>query len=837
MAYNNDIREEELKNRLRSDYFSDYDADHILGDIDFAVALPSGPQFFETEYILWAEAKKGASHDIYESLVQLIITIGKSKMQEKELPPKFLGAFDAEKIAFIPFHTVMEVYARNDFNWNIAPSDHKTKEFQEVLSLVKDTLERNSCIYHYGRDDRELRKFIRNAFRADPNRSKIRISKSNYIHIFFKWLEEVKPTISVDWEAAKKVGVYERDFYLADILSKDNCTIKEKLNVLLKNDHYITDRHIGTFGGETFTEIDFTDATPGNREGKAHSQFWKRYSRPPKKDYWDFMVSRQDLLVEQDVRERKGSFFTPHKWVFLSQQYLAEELGDNWQEEYYIWDCCGGTGNLEKGLTNPYRIWVSTLDQSDVDVMIDQIHTNNAQLLDSHVFQFDFLNGDFKNLPESLRKVLNDPEKRKKLIIYINPPYAEASNARTITGTGNNRKGLADTDIKSKFKKILGRAGNEIFAQFFVRIMTDIPSCIIAMFSTLKALQGPNFAHFRQTYKAKLCRLFIVPANTFDNVRGQFPIGFQIYRTDRSEEFENISADVYNANGEFLGKKNINSYKGCRFIIEWLRQYYDKKNDRIAYLRYLGTDFQNNKGVFLTLHPSQNDLKQVKGTWVTRENLLPCCIYFTVRLCIPATWENDRDQFLFPNGGCQNDPVFQTDCLIFALFYSQNRIQSKDGVNHWIPFTEKEVGAKDNFDSHFMSEYLHSKFDSVHLSSGADEGNLPFGHGSEESESGDSSFAPYVPFDSMSPQAKAVYEAGKELWRYYHEHADANPNASFYDIKAYFQGFKTTGSGKQQMNAGSDDKRYTELIGKLRSSLQSLSEEITPKVYEYGFLK
>ena len=36
----------------------------------------------------------------------------------------------------------------------------------------------------------------------------------------------------------------------------------------------------------------------------------------------------------------------------------------------------------------------------------------------------------------------------------------------------------------------------------------------------------------------------------------------------------------------------------------------------------------------------------------------------------------------------------------------QNRISVEHGVNHWIPFTEEEVGAKDCFASHFMSDFL-----------------------------------------------------------------------------------------------------------------------------------
>ena len=90
------------------------------------------------------------------------------------------------------------------------------------------------------------------------------------------------------------------------------------------------------------------------------------------------------------------------------------------------------------GLTNKYNIWASTLDQQDVDVMHDRIK-NGANLLDSHVFQFDFLNDDFSKLPAPLLDIINNPEKRKKLVIYINPPYAEATSSKTVTGTGKNK--------------------------------------------------------------------------------------------------------------------------------------------------------------------------------------------------------------------------------------------------------------------------------------------------------------------------------------------------------------------------------------------------------------
>lgn len=63
-----------------------------------------------------------------------------------------------------------------------------------------------------------------------------------------------------------------------------------------------------------------------------------------------------------------------------------------------------------------------------------------------------------------------------------------------------------------------------------------------------------------------------------------------------------------------------------------------------------------------------------------------------------------------------------------------------------------------------------------------------------------------------------------------------NPNASLYDIRLHFQGYKTTKGGKVQMNTESSDTKYTELITALRQSLKALAQHIAPKVYDYGFL-
>ena len=197
MAYSNQIREEELKNKVAQDFFQAYDTTQILGNVDFCVAVPyNGPQLFETEYLMWAEAKKGNKSNLEESFVQLVITIGKAHTFEKHLPPRFLGAFDAAKIAFIPYNNLLEIFHQNDFNWNVAPSDHSTKEFVLIHEKVKEVLSHQILTFNFDRDKKELEKFIKHNFIVGKSKlSKIRISKNNFVAIYQKWLLEVKPTI------------------------------------------------------------------------------------------------------------------------------------------------------------------------------------------------------------------------------------------------------------------------------------------------------------------------------------------------------------------------------------------------------------------------------------------------------------------------------------------------------------------------------------------------------------------------------------------------------------------------------------------------------------------
>ncbi|MBO7124146.1 MAG: hypothetical protein J6V90_12805, partial [Treponema sp.] len=249
-----------------------------------------------------------------------------------------------------------------------------------------------------------------------------------------------------------------------------------------------------------------------------------------------------------------------------------------------------------------------------------------------------------------------------------------------------------------------------------------------------------------------------------------------------------------------------------------IRQFYDNKGENpIGYLTLRSSALQNSDYVTITTEATKSNIEKHMVATITIKNLIEICLYIAVRMCIVHTWLNDRDQFLFPNDGWQSDREFQADCLAFTLFHGQNRISCAQGVNNWIPFTEDQVGSKKAFKSNFMSSFIADFLaGKVCVSSGGL-------FGCSEGEASPAKF---------SPQAQAVYDAGLELWKYYHEQKNVNPDAAFYDIRKYFQGEK---SGR--MNNTSDDERYTELIDDLRAKQKALAKKIEANVYKYGFLK
>ncbi|MGN8490675.1 hypothetical protein ACR9LY_07405 [Helicobacter pylori] len=884
------LNEEPLKNQIKAEFFKDKKFLYSGDKIDFMLSYQHSNA---TLPILWGEAKRGDFDDLDKAFTQLLLTIGRHKLYTHHTPP-YLCAFNAFRMEFIAFNdTITSFFYKSDIDFSITPSNHNTEGFKHALDAFKAMCKPHKSVFDFKTQSQECKEFIENNLNSSHLLSKIQIDKNNFFTIYQKWLEIVKPTIDINWEVAKTKDILDADYYLADLLSDGDKTIIEKLHTILRSSHYKLNRGVNELGKMDFMEVGFTDSQ------QAHQEFWSVYERPPKREFQASILERRDLLVPSDVRERKGAFFTPKIWVEKSQEYLAKALGQDYQEDYIIWDCAGGTGNLLRGLLNKANLYLSTLDGNDVAIVKDLAAKNHLKLLENHVFQFDFLNDDFysEKVPKSLQEILKDKEKLKKLIIYINPPYAEAGNKAKMSGTGEHKAKVArDNLICEKYKNELGKANNEVFAQFFMRIYKELNGVILASFSTLKNLQGSNFKKFREIFKAKFLEGFMVPADTFDNVMGQFPIGFLVWDTssilpkenplnlggNSKEEKQNsnlildqdnlkdnplkerfclldinapnrkmcsqsrtrtkgtqkhstaapfetplhtVSLEIFDSFGGFLGSKKIYTHTIDKMLTlaDYLQKFQPTKRDTIfGYLDPGRNSFQHQNLVHISVI-DKSQQSHVKYFPIIATTILLVSVFFSIRHCIKATWQNDRDQFYAPyDDAFQDDSEFKNNCLAFMLFHTQNRITTAQGTNHFIPFSENEVDPKERYFSHALLDFLKGeikepkKSDSLFLNAKKENKPLKF-----------------------SPSASKVFDAGKEIYRYYHKqdftHTPYNANASLYDIKEFFQG--RNAQGRLNSPAKAKDEYYKQLYANLKDALKDLAKEIQPKVYEYGFLR
>jgi hypothetical protein len=415
-------------------------------------------------------------------------------------------------------------------------------------------------------------------------------------------------------------------------------------------------------------------------------------------------------------------------------------------------------------------------------------------------------------LPEGLRKIIENEKLRKQLVVFINPPYAEAGSIKSVVSQGNIKSKVATIHkTNEKYKKLIGNATNELSTQFMARIYSEMHGCKLAIFSKVKFVCAENFVQFRQFFKADFKKGFAVRADIFDNVTGKFPIAFTVWNLTGKKFPDFIELEIPEMN---ITKKFHDGFH--KSINQWIRCIPSNKEDKIAYLICETSDFLKIHQPYLT---QSSESRKSRQYYININNLIESCIYFAVRLCILPTWLNDRDQFLFPNKKWEKDVEFHNDCLAYMLFHSQNRISCKDGINHFIPFEETEVNARTRYESHIIISFLHGK--KIYNA---------YTNLFEQQEKA-------LIKREFSPEATAVFDAGREIWRYYHKTASLqtayNVNASLYDIREYFQGRDNKG----KMNNTSTDGKYNELIGNLREKLNILAAKIEPKVYEYEFLK
>ena len=758
---------------------------------------------------IWFEAKDTGKHSSYAMFTQLLHYVQVALNKGEQVPP-FLAVIDTEKAALMKSADVLPFLAKKTVKWGKSASQYT----QEALDTISAHIGTHFVSFKISTHEEEFIATVKAAIKSGDI-IRTQITPDNLKQGFDKWVDMIGREIT---------GVAEEDYallFFADIMHDGTVSTHANLpaELLHKNG-----APVFSLGGKMY-EL-------GNKEG--YRRFWAIYHRPPKSEYRDYLLERRDSLIPLDERSFKGAYYTPLHVVDKAYDKLAETLGKNWQREYIVWDMCCGVGNLEVKHSNPRNIYMSTLDQADVDVMKATKTCVAAQR-----FQYDYLNDDITDdgqidytltnkVPQGLRDAI---AAGKKILVLINPPYAAATNRGNTAQVGDAeyKSGVADTKFAATAMADYGRASNELFTQFVARIAHEIPTATLAMFSTLKYINAPDFEIFRQKWGATYRGGFVVHNQAFDGLKGKFPIGFLIWQTNQgsSSRITEVVAEALDKEARAIGEKKFFNIPKSQYLSAWIVR--PKTNGiNVIPLKNAVTpatatkDLRGTKwaeGAIACMDCAGNDLQHAEqhtvifssgygsagGFLITDKNLWQSAIVFAVRRLIVPTWLNDRDQFLQPTAPLTDE--FKNDCLIWMLFNRSNRTASANGlewngkqwslVNHFIPFTEAEVGAPDRFESDFMVQYLADK--------------------------------------SLSPEAQAVLDAGRTLWQTYFAHTDVRSVRDEYKLNRPDVGWYQIRNALKARNENGDTAPVN--FVPFEQAYQALTEKLQPQVFSLGFLR
>lgn len=758
----------------------------------------------QTEEI-WFEAKNTGRHSSYAMFTQLLHYVQVALDKGEQVPP-LLAVIDTEKAALMKSADVLPFLAKKTVKWGKSASQYT----QDALDTISAHIGTHFVSFRIATHEEE---FISTVKAAIKNGDIIRtqITPDNLKQVFDKWVTMIGREV---------INVAEENYallFFADIMHDGTVSTHDNLpaELLHKNKAPVF-------------SLDNKIYELGSKEG--YRQFWAIYHRPPNPEYRNYLLERRDSLIPLDERSFKGAYYTPLHVVDKAYDKLTETLGKNWQREYIVWDMCCGVGNLEVKHSNPRNIFMSTLDQADVDVM-KATKTCTAAVR----FQYDYLNDDITDdgtidynltnkVPQSLRDAI---AQGKKILVLINPPYGETGSG---VGKGNKNKiGVEQTRINATMTDV-GYASKEIFVQFLARIAQELPNATLAMFSTLKYVNAPNFEKFRHRWNAEYQGGFIVHSKAFDGLNGDFPIGFLIWKTSQDSQkktpITDISVEVLDKKAQQIGEKKFYNLPKSTYLNVWMDK--PDTNDELALPLSNAIKVSANPRLKKScdsmvgyLYASNNDLQHAGmetcltssiftggnggGAYVKTENLWQAAVVFAVRRLIKQTWLNDRDQFLQPSEPLTEE--FKTDCLLWMLFNGSNLTASADGlewdgktwsiVNHFIPYTEQEVDAPGRFESDFMVQYLADK--------------------------------------TLSPEAQAVLDAGRTLWKAYFSTTDVRAVRDEYKLNRPDVGWYQIRNALKKRNESGDTTPIS--FASFEQAYQALTDKLRPQVFSLGFLR
>lgn len=445
----------------------------------------------------------------------------------------------------------------------------------------------------------------------------------------------------------------------------------------------------------------------------------------------DMMKGKYD----EEGRSQGGEFYTPKEWVEESYKYLDKE-NPNWREEYYIWDMAAGSGNLLRySGVDPSRLFISTLEETDIEVL-NQIE----ELKGATIFKSDFLKSYdqdrytpeyLTSLPEKLQEIIKE---NKPLIFFMNPPYAVGHVART----------EVSKRMKRTFPNNVGKASYDVFFQFCWKVQDMVR--MYELSNSLVGVFGPTTFFLREKplellreyfrtfeYKTGMC----IPAGEFSTLgQGiQWSIGFTLWKSKESYEgYSDPETKIYldrkytDMHGKIKTDGSLLHGQPRETLIEWSKSKLQEEEEQKYYpCMYTALQFAGKP-----LYEKSCD-KKVKGTesmlgslatgdvvakasdtayilstpgyrgtvFIYEDNFWESIVSCAARLLYVPTWDIGKFKFTPPDTTVEGYKKWMYNALVFVLFNPTSRVATVGNMkwygeeyrvkNKFYPISEEEV--------------------------------------------------------------------------------------------------------------------------------------------------
>ena len=607
---------------------------------------------------------------IAKILVQVVFYLKRFEDAGMELPNVVMVGDINE--CFVMHSNDLLKYLEWDANWKTAPSDAFRKCPDMVMAIAEDE-QINPYVFWIDKD----------------------FDFKDVVAKIHHLCENVKRYVRITEHNIASIFEYFRDRVL---LKKDTLTANEAVSVfigLITNDeaYYIHPKKKNTL-------ITPNGNVPVN--GASFASFFDQYAREYTPQERMNFTAIADRLLEDTTRRRQGCFNTPTKFVDFAHRMIEKELGENWRDEYVVYDCCCGTGNL----TRDYRfkeLYCSTLDKGELEL-------GARYNPEATKWQMDFLNDGDECFDKGLIRAF---EQNKPIVFFINPPYGTAA----VNGsTGTSRAGTNNTSIRDEMNETKFGGSENLQHQFMYRITKivqkyNLTNAYFALFSNPIWLSGAKQGKFLKNFSSQWeCKdTYLFQASHFADVSDVWGISLTLWKSDNQAtpitEYNMKLIDILDDGSiEVFGHHTIYNSAFYDKASDWVKEPIKNLKEKNPFpcltsglkLDILGRDRNELRMMLGSLTLKGNNVKENSTgvLWLTStyanghcacacaENFTRCTALFTARKLIDGNWINDKDEYLAPNEDHPDYKRFEADSIVYSLFHNSSNQTSMRQITY-----------------------------------------------------------------------------------------------------------------------------------------------------------